>query len=341
MSITAVGGVICEPAPPRATPLAAKQIDVSVCIVNWNCRDWLRALLESLHEPQGVAIEIIVVDNASADGAAKMVERDFPNVVLIRNATNRGFARANNQAVDAARGRYLFFLNNDTVVPPGALRELLDYAEAHPGVGLLGPRLRGADSAIQVSYRPRPSLASLLHRTLFLRWTCLLRSAYRHYRRDEFDPDHIRPVDILMGAALFARRDRFITWGGWDEDFTFGGEDMELSLRVGRNAGVVYFPQVEILHHGRVSTRQHAGFCSIHIAAGMVRYLRKTGTRWPGILLFKLAATLDAPVIIVVKGIEGLLRFAAGRPARASKSWLSVKGAWHLLTRGLLTFWRA
>src|SRR2546423_139423 len=113
---------------------------VSVCIANWNCRDMLRACLASLRSKlQRERVEAIVVDNASTDGAAEMVAREFPRVVLVRNAENLGFSRANNQAARLARGRYLFFLNNDTLVPPGALRELVEYLRAHPEVGLLGP----------------------------------------------------------------------------------------------------------------------------------------------------------------------------------------------------------
>src|SRR5437588_6465364 len=164
-------------------------IDVTVCIANWNCRELLRGCLESLHDrPQGVRLEAVVVDNASTDGAADMVARDFPEVVLVRNSENAGFSRANNQAAARATGRYLFFLNNDTVVPAGTLRRLVAYAEAHPEIGLIGPRLRDGRGRPQISYRRRPTVAALLHRTLLFRWTGLFRRAARRYRRADFNP---------------------------------------------------------------------------------------------------------------------------------------------------------
>src|SRR5262249_28399110 len=162
----------------RQTP-APPLPDVTVCVVNWNCRELLRGCLESLlRRPQGVSLEVIVVDNASADGAPDMAARDFPQATLIRNTANAGFARANNQAAAAAAGRYLFFLNNDTVVPPFTLRRLLDHAEAHPEVGMIGPRLRDPDGRVQASCRPTPTLKALLHRNTLLRGTGLLRRAY-------------------------------------------------------------------------------------------------------------------------------------------------------------------
>lgn len=259
-----------------------RPIDVSVCIANWNCRDLLRECLRSLHDrPQGVCLETIVVDNASVDGAAAMVEEEFPEVILVRNDCNAGFSRANNQAARRARGRYLFFLNNDTVVPPGTLRRLVEYANAHPKVGIVGPLLRGGDGEPQVSYRLRPTPATLLHRTTLLRWTGLLRRGYQRYRRLDFDTKTTRPVEVLMGAAMLIPRVVFDRCGGWDEEFTFGGEDIELSARVGRDHTLIYHPAVEITHYGRVSTRQHIGFASAQMALGFLRYLRKSAS--PGI----------------------------------------------------------
>ena len=328
-------------------PLSAEQplteaddIDVSVCIANWNCRDLLRACLESLHDrPQDVRLETIVVDNASSDGAADMVQHEFPEVILQRNPENLGFARANNQAAQCARGRYLFFLNNDTVVPPGILRRLVDYAEAHTEAGIVGPRLRDGTGRTQISYRQLPTLANLLHRTNILRWTGLLRSAYRRYRRQDFDPTVTRRVEALMGAAMLVPRKVFFDCGSWDEDFTFGGEDLELSARVGRQHHIVYHPEAEITHYGRVSTRQHIGYCSSNFAIGYLHYLRKTGCTRPGLLLYKIAVTLDAPVQLLGKGLQYFWRRVTGQPAKAAKSLLALHGSLHFLLHGLIPFW--
>jgi N-acetylglucosaminyl-diphospho-decaprenol L-rhamnosyltransferase len=317
-------------------------IDVSVCIANWNCCEMLRACLESLQDqPQGVRLETIVVDNASTDGAGDMVEREFPEVILHKNPTNLGFARANNLAAQQARGRYLFFLNNDTVVPPGALARLVEYAKLHPEAGIIGPKLRDGQGQAQVSYRLRPDAATLLHRTSLLRWTGLFRRAYRRYRRQDFDPETTRPVEVLMGAAMLLPREVFFAYGGWDEDFVFGGEDLDLSVRVGQHHLVVYHPAVEITHYGRVSTRQHIGYASSNMAIGFLRYLRKRGHSQPALFLYKAVMTLDAPVQFVSKALEFLWRRARGRRAKAAKTLLALRASGHFLIKGLVPFWKA
>ncbi len=302
----------------------------------------LRACLESLLDrPQGVTLEVVVADNASADGAADMVARDFPEVVLIRNAANLGFARANNQAADRARGQYLFFLNNDTVVPEGTLGRLVDFAQRFPDIGIIGPRLRDRDGRVQISYRLRPTLGTLLHRTSLLRWTGLLRGSYHRYRRQDFDPDTTRPVEVLMGAAMLLPRAVFFNSGGWDDNFTFGGEDLDLSARIGRTNPLVYHPDVEITHFGRVSTRQHIGYASSNMTIGFLRYLRKCGYSRPALAFYKLAVTLDAPVQWAAKGLQYLWRRARGQERKAEKSLLAFRGLGHFMARGLVAFWRA
>src|SRR5262249_25458471 len=202
--------VLC-PQIPRASKAGqdadARPGDVSVCVVNWNCRDVLRGCLQSLrHQPDDLRLEVFVVDNGSTDGAPEMVAREFPELMLLRNQENAGFSRANNCAARLARGRYLFFINNDTIVPPGAIRRLVDYADAHPEVGMIGPRLRDGRGRLQASYRCRPTLGALLHRTSVLRWTGLFHRAYRHYRRQRFDPSHSGRVELLVGDAVFLPR---------------------------------------------------------------------------------------------------------------------------------------
>jgi GT2 family glycosyltransferase len=316
--------------------------DVSVCVANWNCRGHLRACLESiLDNPQGVTIEVVVVDNASTDGAADMVAADFPEVVLVRNPQNVGFARASNQAARRAAGRYVFFLNNDTLVPPLALGRLVAFADAHPQVGMIGPRLRDGSGRLQISYRRKPTLKAMLHRVSLLRWTGLFRRAYDEYRRDGFDPDGVRRVEVLMGAAVLMPRAVWAECGGWDEGFRFGVEDVELSDRVGRTRPVVHVPGVEVTHFGRVSSRQNVSFAAPNLMIGYVRYLRKSGVPRLPLFAYKLVFTLDAPVQLFGKSAQYLWRRLTGSDAdKVDKSREALRGGWQFLTRELRRFWR-
>lgn len=317
-------------------------LDVSVCIVNWNCREHLQGCLQSLRESAAeVSLEVLVVDNGSSDGAADMVAELFPEVVLIRNAENTGFSHGNNQAAERARGRYLLFLNNDTMVPPGTLRGLLDYARAHPEVGIIGPQLRDEHGQAQLSCRACPTLGALLHRITWLRWMGLFRGEYRRYRgRDVEEGSTPRPAEILMGAALFMPRAVFRACGAWDEDYTFGGEDIDLCERVGQRYRVVYHPGLQIVHFGRISSRQHIGFSYSHTVIGVTRFLRKRGCSPAGLLFYKLALTLDAPLRWLGHAVRYLWRRLRGQPLRAAKSRLLLQALGHFLCRGLPALWR-
>lgn len=316
--------------------------DVSVCIVNWNCREHLQGCLQSLREAAlEASLEVLVVDNGSTDGAADMVSELFPEVTLIRNTENVGFSRANNQAAQRARGRYLFFLNNDTVVPPGTLCGLLDYARSHPDVGIIGPQLQDERQRPQLSWRTCPTLPALLHRITWLGWTRLFRQGYRRYRgRDGVDLAAPRPVEILMGAALFMPRSVFRACGAWDEDYTFGGEDIDLCDRVGRSYRVIYHPGLAIVHFGRVSSRQHIGFSYSHTVIGVTRFLKKRGCSPAGLLFYKLSLTLDAPLRWLGHAIRYGWRRVRGQPHRAAKSRLVMRALEHFLWHSLPSLWR-
>jgi len=320
----------------------AGPIDVSVCIANWNCLTDLRDCLTSLQDyPQGVSLETIVVDNASVDGAPEMVAREFPEVILIRNAVNAGFARASNQAAAVASGRYLFFLNNDTVTPAYSLRQLVQYADAHPDVGMIGPRLRDSRGQLQISFRRKPTLAAMLHRTAILNWTRLFRRGYEEYRRNHFDPVAERQVEVLMGAAVLMPRPVFERCGRWDEDFRFGVEDIELSVRVGRTHRLIYLPHVEIQHRGRLSSRSNVTFAAPNLLIGYVHYFRKVGASRLSLFAYKLVVTIDTPLRIAIKTGQVACRRLLGRDAQAERSRNSLRGLWHFLRHDLPRFWRA
>lgn len=329
-----------EPRIPR--PKQTRRPIVSVCIVNWNCRALLRDCLRSLTPKlQGVHLEVIVVDNGSTDGAPRMVRRLFPHVRLIRNPDNRGFAKANNQAARVARGRYLFFLNNDTVVPPGAVRRLVEYLRAHPDAGLVGPRLVGGGGRVQTSCRLRPTVGALLHKTALFRWTGLFRAAYRRYRHRDADHSATRPVEVLMGAALLMRRGVFRCHGPWDEDYTFGGEDIDLCTRIGRHHPVVYHPEVIVTHFGRAASRAHVGYSHTNTVVGITRYLRKSGTPRAALAFYKLALTIDAPLQWLCLAGQYVWRRVRGEAQKSQKCVVVLRGVGHFLRYGLWRLWRA
>lgn len=316
--------------------------DLSVCIVNWNGAELLRNCLESLVlAGRHARIEVLVVDNASRDGSAELIEKLFPDVVLVRNSRNLGFARANNQAAQLASGRYLLFLNNDTVVGEYSLRDLVRFLDAHPEVGLVGPRLIGRDGLPQRSYRARPTPSALLHRVTMLRWTGLFRREYEAYRRGEFDPTRTRQVEVLLGAAVCIPRDVFRQHGGWDEGFPFGLEDFDLSARVAATHQVVYYAGADIVHLGKMSSRKNSGFAYTGVEAGYARFLRKHYWSARAVFAYKLLVMADLPFAILSEAIKDLWRRIRHGPAPANEPHSDLRAVLWFATLGQLIFWRA
>lgn len=230
--------------PRRAQAEPESKITLSIIIVNWNTHDALRNCLESIHAPTGVCLETIVVDNASEDGSAKMVERRFPQIRLIENATNVGFAKASNQGMLLSRGDCVLLLNSDTQIRGQALSRMIEFMDGHPEAGAMGPRLVFPDGRPQpYSFGGDPTLSYLLRRGLNL----LLRKGYLH----DWGIEETREMDWVSGASLMLRRRALEETGLLDENFFLYFEDNDLCLRLRQKGWKVYFnPTVEVLHLG-------------------------------------------------------------------------------------------
>lgn len=221
-------------------------MDLSIILVNFNDGRRLEACLSSIvANPSARAHEIIVVDNASTDGSRDIVTQKYPSVRWVANATNEGFAKANNRGVRESRGKYLLFLNTDTVVPAGALDRLLARLKADTQAGAAGPAL-ARDGGYQVSFGSRVSFVGQFFQKIFLNpfYKVTLRS-----RRT------VRAVGWLSAASLLCRRAAFEQVGGFDERFFIYFEDIDLCYRL-RQAGwtLLFVPDIRVRHEGGSTT---------------------------------------------------------------------------------------
>ncbi|BCW94751.1 MAG: glycosyltransferase family 2 protein [Fimbriimonadales bacterium] len=229
---------------------------LSVCIVNWNTRDLLRACLQSLYRhPPDAPFEVIVVDNASRDGSAAMARAEFPQATLIANAENLGYARGNNQAMERAQGAYLLLLNPDTEVFPDTLNRALAFLQAHPEAGAIGAKQLFPDGRVQPSVRGFPTPLNLLGEVSGL--ARLFPRGLGGYRMRGFTYDRTAEVDQPMATFLMTRRAVVEQVGGMDEAFPLFFNDVDWCYRIKQAGWRIYFvPEVQILHHGGASTRQ-------------------------------------------------------------------------------------
>lgn len=235
----------------------SSQEKTSVIIVSYNTREILRACLERLFAvTSDLVLEVIVVDNASRDASADMVERDFPGVRLIRSQTNLGFAAANNVGFKMASGDYILLLNPDALVEPGALQRSLACMAADPAIGMGGGLLLGKAGEWQPSARLFPSL---LNELLVLSGLAARFPKSRFFGRfDRTWDDSGKPVEVdwVPGAFTLIRRSALEAVGAFDERFFLYYEEVDLCRRF-RQAGwtIWYWPDAVIRHWGGESSK--------------------------------------------------------------------------------------
>lgn len=226
---------------------------LSVVIVNYNAARFLGSCLESLRPAlQDTSHEIIVVDNASSDGSPDILHRMLDAECLILNNENRGFAAANNQAIQRALGRYILLLNPDTVTGRETIRSLLAFAEkAGPRAAAFGPTIVNSDGTFQRQcIRNFPTPTSAL-RHLFSWARRSLVSEARPYLPYETPPDEAIPIECLSGSALMVKRDALDDVGLLDEAFFIYAEDIDLCKRL-KDAGweTWFVPTEPLMHYG-------------------------------------------------------------------------------------------
>lgn len=228
-------------------------MELSVIIVNYNVAQLLRSCLLSLQKYiQEINYEVIVIDNASTDNSWRDLIPEFPNVYFIASETNGGFSKANNQAIQTAKGEYILLLNPDTELEGFYMKELLDFADAQPSFGCLGVRMHDSEgNFLPESKRSVPDMFNSFEKL----FTNFKKNNSKSYYRNDIEENAVAEVEVMTGAFLLAKKDVYEKIGGLDEAYFMYGEDIDLCYTFLRNGYKnFYYGKVSILHHKGEST---------------------------------------------------------------------------------------
>lgn len=290
------------------------EIDLSILIVNWNTRALLTRCLQAVDKTiradVRLSIETVVVDNGSTDGSVEYIQAEFPWVRLISNIHNLGFARANNQAIQASRGEFVLLLNSDAFLVGDAGQQMLLAMQAQPKAGIAGAALVFPDGNAQFSHGPLPSLRSEVLSLLGLD---------KRLPPADFAAPWVK-TGAVSGACLLARRAMLNEIGLLDEQFFMFSEEVDLCLRA-HQAGwdIIHLPRVQVVHVGGGSTETSARRLGMLYRAKLQYFAKHLG---PGSrLALHLAMWLSIWIKIARSGVEWAL--SLGR-RRSGRTWLQL-----------------
>ncbi len=234
-------------------------VDLSIIIVNYNVKEFLENALLSIRKAiEGISAEIFIVDNASEDGSVEMVKQKFPEVNLIANGENVGFAKANNQALKLAKGKYVLLINPDTIVQEDTFKVLISFLDSHPECGMVGCKVLNPDGTLQLACRrsfPTPWVA--FTKMVGLSNLFPKSKVFAKYNLTYLDPGEVTEVDAVSGSFMMIRREVYEQVGGLDEEFFMYGEDLDWCYRI-KKAGwkIYYVPYTQIIHFKGESTKR-------------------------------------------------------------------------------------
>ncbi len=234
-------------------------IDLSIIIVNYNVKEFLLNLLQSIRNGlNNIRAEIIVVDNASDDGSVELLKERFPEVKLIVNSSNVGFGAANNQALQIAEGKYLLLINPDTIIKENTLKEMIGFFENHPDAGIAGCKVLNPDGTLQLACRrgfpgPWTSFTKVMGLSRLFPKSRL----FARYNLTFLPENETYEVDAVSGAFMMLRSELYRKIGGFDPRFFMYGEDLDLCYRAQKSGyKVFYVHTTEVIHFKGESTKR-------------------------------------------------------------------------------------
>lgn len=308
--------------------------DVSIVIVNWNTCEFLRNCLASIYKGRGVSgFEVIVVDNASSDGSATMIKTEFPQVMLIENSSNSGFAAANNQGVALASGLYVLLLNPDTIILDDAIATAVSFVGAHPEAAVIGCRVMNVDRTLQPTCFMFPSVLNMLLSAAYLYKLFPKSRFFGRERMTWWDRDDAREVDVVTGCFMLVRHEAIKQVGLMDEQFFVYGEETDWCYRFKQAGWKVFFtPSPQIIHLGGQSSKNVAFQMALQLRGSILKFFRKHRSY----LEYQLACFLML-IFFVVRVPVWFVKFLVSTRERAY-CWFRMKiyviGIWKLLTGG-------
>jgi GT2 family glycosyltransferase len=257
--------------------LTATKIDISFVIVNWNTKDLILQCIDSLISKKGnYTQEIIVVDNASCDGSSNAIKEKHPEVQLIQNSQNLGFAKANNIGIKKSEGAYICLLNSDIQVLDNTISFMINYMNNNKDVGLSGPKILWPDMTLQHSCMNYPSIRTHICETFLLNrlfsHSALFSGEYMFF----FNHDKSIKVDWLIGCFMLIRREVLENVGLLDELFFIYSEETDLCKRM-HEAGweIVFLPEVSAIHHNASSSNKNPVRFSAEQTLSALKYCKK------------------------------------------------------------------
>lgn len=234
-------------------------MDLSVIVASYNTKDLLHDCLKSIYDTtKQITFEVIVVDDCSSDGSAEMVTEAFPQVRVIRNATNLRYAKTNNVGLKAARGRYGLLLNSDVVVQPGAFETLVRFMDEHPDAAAAGPKLMNPDGSVQHCIRSFPNPVAMLFQSLSLHKIWPSNPITDSYYNTDFDYSRAQTVQSIGTTSFIIRRSTWETHGMLDERLTLAFVDLAYCHALGQHKQNIYYvPGAVVLHYSGQSINQN------------------------------------------------------------------------------------